>query len=313
MPAGPPPGASPEELVRGFLEAAADPADAHALARSFLAPGVSWQDGAGITVYEPASLKVSLVKNAPGGPAVAVAVQRRLQVDADGGYRPAPGPVLLRYPVTAVGGHWRVRDAPPGILLTPRDVERSYGAVVLEDLTADRTLLVPDPVLLPVSRTAVPAATMRYLLRGPTRWLAPAATTALPAQVQLLGTATLDAGTATVDLSLPAAAVSSAAWAAYTQPGPRDDGRVARGAGRQAAPRRARGVRAPPAGPARRRAGPAELARCRRARRGCPVRSGGARDRRRGFWWRSPAPSGRPCPCRRPPTRPLGGRRASPS
>ena len=216
LPAGPPPGASPEELVRGFLEAAADPADAHALARSFLAPGGSWQDGAGITVYEPASLKVSLVKNAPGGPAVAVAVQRRLQVDADGGYRPAPGPVLLRYPVTAVGGQWRVRNAPPGILLTPRDVERSYGAVVLADLTADRTLLVPDPVLLPVSRTAVPAATMRYLLRGPTRWLAPAATTALPAQVQLLGTATLDAGTVTVDLSLPAGAVSSAAWAAYT-------------------------------------------------------------------------------------------------
>ena len=216
LPAGPPPGASPEELVRGFLEAAADPADSHALARSFLAPGVGWQDGAGITVYEPSSLKVRLVPGAPGGPAVVVAVQRRLQVDSDGGFRPAAGPVLLRYGITAVGGQWRIRTSPPGILLTPRDVERSYAPVVLEALTGDRTLLVPDPVLLPVNRTAVPAASMRFLLRGPTRWLAPAVTTALPAQVQLLGTATLDAGTVTVDLSLPAGAVSSAAWAAYT-------------------------------------------------------------------------------------------------
>ncbi|MGZ4664362.1 MAG: GerMN domain-containing protein [Frankiaceae bacterium] len=216
LPAGPPPGASPEELVRGFLEAAADPADTHALARSFLAPGVAWQDGAGVTVYEPSSLKVRLVPGAPGGPAVVVAVQRRLQVDPDGGYRPAAGPVTLSYGITAVGGQWRIRAAPPGILLTSRDVERSYAPVVLEALTGDRTLLVPDPVLLPVNRTAVPAATMRYLLRGPTRWLAPAVTTALPAQVQLLGTATLDAGTVTVDLSPPAGAVSSAAWAAYT-------------------------------------------------------------------------------------------------
>jgi hypothetical protein len=216
LPAGPPPGALPQQLVRGFIEAAADPADSHALARSFLAPGVAWQDGAGIIVYEPASLKLALVPDAPGGPVVAVAAQRRLLVDADGGYRPATGPVLLRYGLTAVGGQWRVRDAPPGILLTPRDVERSYGAAVLEELTGDRTLLVPDPVLLPVSRTALPAATMRSLFRGPTRWLAPAVTTALPAQLQVLGTATLDAGTVTVDLSVTAAAVSSATWAAYT-------------------------------------------------------------------------------------------------
>ena len=105
-------GGVPEELVRGFLEAAADPADSHALARSFLAPGVAWQDGAGITVYEPSSLKVRLVPGAPGGPAVVVAVQRRLQVDPDGGYRPAAGPVTLSYGITAVGGQWRIRAGP---------------------------------------------------------------------------------------------------------------------------------------------------------------------------------------------------------
>jgi len=42
IPPGPQPGASPEEVVNGFLVAQRSPDDDHAVARQFLAPGTEW-------------------------------------------------------------------------------------------------------------------------------------------------------------------------------------------------------------------------------------------------------------------------------
>ena len=150
----------------------------------------------GLRTVQPESAPGSRCAGRSGGRrggAAAPASRLRRGVPAGRGSRPA-----------ALRDHRRRRAVanprePPGHPADPAGRGASYAPVVLEALTGDRTLLVPDPVLLPVNRTAVPAATMRYLLRGPTRWLAPAVTTALPAQVQLLGAATLDAGTVTVE------------------------------------------------------------------------------------------------------------------
>ena len=123
---------------------------------------------------------------------------------------------------------------------------------------------------------------MRYLLRGPTRWLAPAVTTALARAGAAAGHR--DTGRRHRHRGSVAAGRSCllGRLGGLHQPGPRHHGRAARGDEGQAAARRARGVRAPPAGPARRRAGTGKLAGGGRLRGRRPVRSGGNRDRRCG-------------------------------
>src|SRR4051794_32608676 len=54
-PLHPEPGETPEEVVRGFIDAAASKVRGHPVAREFLAPepAGSWSDEAGITVISP--------------------------------------------------------------------------------------------------------------------------------------------------------------------------------------------------------------------------------------------------------------------
>ena len=55
LPPGPQPGATPEEVVLGFLAAQSSGRDRHGIARSFLAPDAraGWRDDAGVVVHDP--------------------------------------------------------------------------------------------------------------------------------------------------------------------------------------------------------------------------------------------------------------------
>ena len=56
-PLAPEPGASPEDIVRGFIDASASTGRGHPVAREYLTPAAadSWADDGGVTVIEPGS------------------------------------------------------------------------------------------------------------------------------------------------------------------------------------------------------------------------------------------------------------------
>ncbi len=238
LPSGPRPGDSPEEVVRGFLgAAAAAPEAGHGLARGFLAPGTTWNDLAGATVYDPASLTVQQVRRpAPStGPAVPITspgasptaspspnaaadlVELRLQaaqvatVAADGSYLPAAGRIDLRFHLVRSDREWRIDRLPAGLAVTSRDLSRSYRPVTRFLLAPDRDVLVPDPLYVGGTRSSTPGVAVRSLVAGPSGWLAPAVRSAIPAGLAPLGSVVVSAdGTALVDFDRAAFGVPGA-------------------------------------------------------------------------------------------------------
>lgn len=211
VPVGPVAGASPAQVVQGFLEAAAGQEDDPAVARMFLAPGARWDGDGGVTVYDPSQRRTL---TSDDGRSVTVEVPRVAVVDPDGGYRPTTARVRRTYRLIRVDGQWRLSgQVPPGMMLTERDVQRDFEAATVYQLGRDGDVLVPDRVQLPVVRTALPGALVRALLRGPTSWLAPAARSHRPPGAQLLDSATLVDGTVTVNLSREITTLPAPEWA----------------------------------------------------------------------------------------------------
>lgn len=207
LPPGPQPGASAEEIVRGFLRAQSSPDDDHAVARQFLAPGATWDDDSFVVVYEPGSQTVRVDPEDPQ--LVDVRLQPTARIEADGAYRMAQPdrlPPVERFRVTAdARGELRLSQVPPGLRLQTADVARSYvpgevfflGRSTVDTATAR---LVPDRVFLPV--TVEPArALVTALLTGASGALRDAVESAVPEGTQVRRVEVSDGRLVTVDLT----------------------------------------------------------------------------------------------------------------
>lgn len=188
LPPGPEPGASPEQVLRGFLNAQSTPDDDHAVARQFLAPDVEWDDEAGAVVYELGSRRID---QDPADPtSLAVRVTSTGRIGADGAFSLSDGPENRAYTVARQpDGEFRLVDVEDGLLLTAADRERSFEAYDVHFLarSADGSAtarLVPDRFFLPVTAELAPALVERLLggasdgLLGAVDSAAPAGTTA---------------------------------------------------------------------------------------------------------------------------------------
>ena len=208
--AGPEVGASPKEIVEGFLRAcAAGYSDGFATARSFLtkAAADSWHPQEIVMVYTGSESPV--VEQAGEG---AVDLRTRLIGSLDGAGILTPRDDedhAVSYSLTADStGQWRIAELPDGILLPEPVFGQEFSAYLLHFLSLDRERAVPE-LRWAVLRTAAPAL-MRLLLGGPSEWLAPGADTLVPPGLRLLGG--LDAplpadGAVTVSVSSEAAAL----------------------------------------------------------------------------------------------------------
>jgi hypothetical protein len=204
---GPTKGASPEDIVSGFLVASAGSEVDHAIARTYLTSdaGRTWQPTARALVYGD-SPNGTLDNARPAGTARVVRMHTPLvaTIAGDGGYTVAGPTAQFRWDfrVVRAGGEWRIANPPVGLLLSPIDLSRSLRAQPIYFLNRDMSVVVPDTVFLSASAPGFATALLRALLHGPTSWLAPAVRTAIPAGTTLLGTVPVDAhGTATVNLS----------------------------------------------------------------------------------------------------------------
>ena len=212
LPPGPQDGATPVDLVQGFLRAQSSPSDAHAVAREFLAPDTEWDDDELVIVYRARTPTVTPDPERLGQ--VIVRLETVARISDDGSYRLESRPLVERYTVARqADGQLRLTGVPPGLRLTPADRELSYRPYDVAFFGVGRdgettSRLVADRVFLPVTADAAQAA-VTAALRGPSLPLRGAVASAAPLGTTLSSPVRVDAGVVTVDLSGAARALDA--------------------------------------------------------------------------------------------------------
>jgi hypothetical protein len=123
-PLSPARGATPEEIVRGFVEAAASTVAGHPIAREHLTPSAarSWSDETGITVISPDYASVTTESGRVSVTANLVGTVDQRGVFSVGG----EAHFTREYTLEEVDGEWRITDPAGGLVILEPDFERLY-------------------------------------------------------------------------------------------------------------------------------------------------------------------------------------------
>jgi hypothetical protein len=195
-------GMTPEEIVRGFLDASADPSENYGIARQYLdiESAGDWNPLTGIEIYEPSTIDVAV-----SSPTLTVSAGKIGTISDLGRYQSSdPGAQVsksfeLR---KEASGEWRISELADGILLSSGDVDRSFRSFPIYFFNTEFTSLITDNVLVPVSDSGAATSLVRSLLDGPSSYLSPVATSAFPVGTTLTyGSVPVTNGVAQVDLS----------------------------------------------------------------------------------------------------------------
>lgn len=199
LPPNPPAGASPVAIVNGFLLAQLSYDADHAIARKYLAPGVTWNAAAPVTVYAT-SPRFGTPAVRGGSATVTAAFDVLGTISAEGDFRPPVRPVgPTTFRLRRVAGEWRLATAPVGVLLSREELGDVFQRVTLYFPNAARRL-VPYPAFLRTSDQPA-ASVVRALLAGPRGWIAPAVRSAIPDGTELLDPPTVVDGVVTLNFS----------------------------------------------------------------------------------------------------------------
>jgi hypothetical protein len=196
-PLPPDPGATPEEIVRSFIDAAASVRPGHPVAREHLAPDAArtWSDEDGITVLSPDYATVTTETGA-----VEVTANPVGTVDERGVFTVANADTLTRqFRLEQVDGEWRITDPPDGLIILEPDFQRLYEEVAAYFVDPTGQRVVPDPRYL-ITGEALPTALVQRLLEGPSGPLAAGVRNPLSG-VQLRSAITVTGQSALVDLT----------------------------------------------------------------------------------------------------------------
>jgi Lipoprotein LpqB beta-propeller domain/Sporulation and spore germination len=192
-------GATPEEVVRGFISASASVVRNHPVARQYLGAdaATSWSDSDGVTVI---SQDFAAVLTQPG--VVEVTGTQVGTVDQRGVFSVGTGQLYRQaFTLSDDSGEWRITDPPDGLLLLQPDFARTYDAVNAYFLDPTGTRVVPDPRYL-VTGGAQPNVLVQRLIDGASPSLAAGVANAL-AGAELRSTVSVVGSVATVDLTWP--------------------------------------------------------------------------------------------------------------
>jgi hypothetical protein len=210
----PVPGASPQDIVSGFLQSSADFRDDHAVAREYLTAKTRqrWRPQAGTLIYSAVTPDLVAASSSDG--AVKVEISEVGRINADGTYRRSPVAAnnsSLDFKMEKVGGEWRINTLADGLVLSQRDVLDTYQQVSLYFLAPSGHTLAPDTVLIP-ELPGLTTKLMARLLRGPTRASRESVGTAFPAGTALeVSSVPVRDGVATVRLDSAALAADDQA------------------------------------------------------------------------------------------------------
>lgn len=179
-PDSPQPGATPEQIVNGFLRAGSGPGTLQtwSVAREFLAPGTEWDPQVSVTIDAAGERSAPIVTE--DGAHVELTIAPVAVVDSTGAYGPSDaGTSRLPFELEQVAGEWRITRAPDGIVLDSNQFPSVFRAYALQYFDPTWTYLVPDVRWF--TRSNVRAQIAEALLDGaPSPWLAQSVTTAFP-------------------------------------------------------------------------------------------------------------------------------------
>ena len=202
LPERPIAGATPEQIVEGFVEAATSPAGNFEIARSFLASSVrdEWDPSAGVTIDQPRSRSFSPVV----GGTVTLTLTPAADVDDAGAYHVTESPSVATrsYAVAKQGnGEYRVVSAPDGIVLDAETFKVVYNPFTLMYFDTTYRFLVPDVRWFPARTNIATNITSKLIDGAPSPWLAGAVKSAFPQDVGLKSkTVPVTGGVAKVEL-----------------------------------------------------------------------------------------------------------------
>ncbi|MGY1848422.1 LpqB family beta-propeller domain-containing protein [Blastococcus sp. SYSU DS1021] len=200
-PIAPAPGASTEEIVRQFIDAAASTVRRHPVAREYLTPAAreSWDDTSGISII---GSDYAVVTTDEG--AVTVTANLIGTVDPRGVFTVAERGVFTRdFTLERVDGEWRISNPPDGLIMLEPDFRRLYDEVAAYFLDPTGSRVVPDPRYL-IRGESQPTVMVERLIAGPSPALAAGVLNPLSG-VELERSVTVEGQTATVELTgLPA-------------------------------------------------------------------------------------------------------------
>jgi hypothetical protein len=201
---GPLQGSSPEDVVGGFIRAAAASDDQYQIARSFLAatPAPTWRPDSSVVVFTDET-SLSITKS--GQDLVTAVAKATARIDGNGRYRELPpgSSVKMQFGLRHVAGEWRISSVPEGfgIWLSEADLERLYDPYRVYYVSAAERRLVPDIRWFPRA-TGLATRLARAVIAGVPDYLHGAVRTEVPAGSRLaVDAVTVDSGTAKVDLT----------------------------------------------------------------------------------------------------------------
>lgn len=199
---GPEVGASPQEIVDGFLTAsAAGYSDDFLVARQFLAGTAvqTWQPLAQVRIFADAQPQYT---RTPDG-AVRLSVASQATVDSDGRFTESgpQGAIETEFTLARVGeGEWRIIELDDGVLLPFTNFSSVYVQTALYFLTPDRQAFVPEVRWFP--RENLATALVRGVLQGPSPWLSPGVVNVAPTGTRMtVESVAVTDGVAQVNLS----------------------------------------------------------------------------------------------------------------
>jgi hypothetical protein len=210
-------GWQPEDIVQGFLAAAASLGAQQQIARQYLttAGNRAWTPGWSAIVYGTEPTVAQAVYTGTGSKEQAtITIGGAVQATLSGngsyavpstsatGEMAGPPPTFT---LQKVDGQWRISHAPQDLLLTSYQFQYDYQLRNLYFFDPTTSYLVPDPVYVPLEATAASQilnGLVHDLVHPPTGdWLSHGATrTAFPKNTTTIGDVTLSGGTAAVNL-----------------------------------------------------------------------------------------------------------------
>lgn len=207
-PDSPQPGATPQEIVDGFIRAGTGPGKdgQWSVAKEYLAPGTEWDPTARVTIDEPGDRVYSSTTEDQ----VSLTLSHVADVDEIGAYEPSAGePTKLDFRLAVqADGEWRITEAPGGLVLDMSQFSSVFQRYSLMYFDPTWRFLVPDVRWFP--RTNAATYVTDALVDGPPApWLAASVASAFPEDVSVRPSVPVDSdGIAQVELDAAAAELS---------------------------------------------------------------------------------------------------------
>lgn len=199
----PPPreGASPPEVLDGFLVAGIGVSDNYNVARSYLTPALAetWEPEEEVTIYR-SDPKIS---STPTEGQLQLQVEVAAYIDAEGVRRNVGSGTTESFTVQMeqVEGEWRVAEIPSGIMISTADAANLLQSHELYFYSSSYRYWVPD-VRWFVNRQGIATNIVKALIDGPAPYLQGAVTSAFPENTALaVDSVPIESGTATVDFT----------------------------------------------------------------------------------------------------------------